>query len=194
MAETVYEKNLREFKERLVSGKLDKLDEVRISNFIARYPNKRWTRESVIRDCISNEKLCAKMSKDSMKQNLDEANVIKQIGADKLPAGGSHNIRFRIDTGDLVVGQRADNIHRAFTKSADFKMSYKGDIIYGTQKSIHGKGGHQDSQIRDAIEFVQAGNIKHKAIAVIDGVKLNEPKVYTSEEVIRKKEKKEDLV
>lgn len=194
MNETIYEKNLKEFKDRLLSGKLDKLDEIRIANFISRYPNKHWTRESVIEDCLANEKLCAKMAKDGIKQNLDEAKIIAKIGAEKLPPSGKNNIRFKTANGELVIGQKADNIHRTVTKSADFKMIYKGDIIYGTQKSIHGKGGHQDSQVRDAIEFVQAGNIKHKAIAVIDGYNVDNPRVYTSEELIKKKNKEEDLV
>ncbi|MDR0953249.1 MAG: hypothetical protein LBM71_03560 [Elusimicrobiota bacterium] len=196
MQETIYEKTLREFKDRLLRNELDKLDETRIANFIARYPNKRWTRQQVIADCLSNEKFCAKMAKDAMKQNLEEASIINKIGAKKLPAGGKKNIRFDISSGNLVVGKKADNINKKYTKSADFIMEYKGQTIYGTQKSIHGSGGHQDSQLRDAVEFVQAGNIKYKAIAVVDGAKLKSKAigVYTSQEVLKKKRNKEYLI
>lgn len=191
MTETIHEKTLREFQERLKSGKLDKMDETRISNFISRYPNKNWTREDIIADCLANERLCARMAKDALKQNLDELEVIKKIGAKKLPAGGKSNIRFKMDDGEIVVGQKAGYNQ---TKSADFILEYKNQIIYGSQKTIHGEGGHQTTQIREAIEFVRAGNKKYKAIAVIDGKIVDEKWVYTSEKVLDKKNKNEDLV
>jgi len=191
MIETIYEKTLKEFRARLVSGKLDKLDETRIANFISRYPGKHWTREQVIADCLANEKLCARMAKDAMKQNLDEAEIIKKIGADKLPAGGKSNIRFRMDDGEIVVGEKAGY---NLTKSADFILEYKGKKYYGSQKTIHGEDGHQTTQVREAIEFVRAGNKKYKAIAVIDGKSVKEPGVYTSSEVVNKKKKGEDLI
>lgn len=191
MSETIFEKTLREFQERLQSGKMDKSDITRINNFIARYPNKKWTVQDVIKDCIDNEKFCARMSKDAMKQNLDEKHVIQKIGADKLPAGGKHNVRFSIESGDLIVGAKADHI---LTKSADFKMEYKGKIIYGSQKTIHGQGGHQNTQVREALEFVRAGNKKHLAIAVIDGYSIDKPFVYTSDEIVEKKKNNEDIV
>ena len=191
MTETIYEKTLKEFRARLESGKLDKLDETRIANFIFRYPSKRWTRGQVIADCLANDKLCARMAKDAMKQNLDEAEVIKKIGAEQLPAGGKLNIRFRMDNGEIVVGAKAEY---GLTKSADFVLGYKNEKIYGSQKSIHGDGGHQTTQIREAIEFVRAGNKKYKAIAVIDGKEVDEERVYTSDEVVKKKKKSEDLV
>lgn len=191
MTETIFEKTLREFQERLANGKLDKSDFVRIDNFISRYPSKRWTREDVIKDCIANEKLCAKMSKDAMKQNLDEVPVIIKIGAEKLPAGGKQNVRFKMDTGEIVIGAKAGY---NLTKSADFKMNYKGAEIYGSQKTIHGQGGHQTTQIREAIEFVRAGNKKYAAIAVIDGKDVKEDRVYTSDEIVAKKKNGEDLV
>ncbi|MDR0741148.1 MAG: hypothetical protein LBF28_00030 [Rickettsiales bacterium] len=150
MTETIYEKTLKEFRARLKSGKLDKLDETRIMNFISRYPSKKWTREQVVADCLANEKLCARMAKDAMKQNLDEAEVIKKIGAQQLPAGGKLNIRFRMDNGDIVIGAKAEY---GLTKSADFVMEYKNKKIYGSQKTIHGEGGHQTTQVREAIEY-----------------------------------------
>ncbi|MDR2527132.1 MAG: hypothetical protein LBC92_04635 [Rickettsiales bacterium] len=190
MTETIYEKTLKEFQKRLASGKLDKLDEIRIANFIARYPSKKWTREQVIADCIANEKLCARMSKDAIKQNLDEAEIIKKIGAEALSAGGKSNIRFRMDSGEIVIVAKAEY---GLTKSADFVMDYKGKKIYGSQKTIHGEGGHRTTQVREAIEFVRAGNKKHKAIAVIDGKEVKEFGVYTSNEVVVKKIRDEDL-
>ncbi|MDR0803960.1 MAG: hypothetical protein LBO08_02630 [Rickettsiales bacterium] len=191
MTETIYEKTLKEFRARLVSGKLDKLDETRIANFISRYPSKHWTREQVAADCLANEKLCARMAKDAMKQNLDEAEVIKKIGAEQLPAGGKLNIRFRMDNGEIVIGAKAEY---GLTKSADFVLEYKKEKIYGSQKTIHGEGGHQTTQVREAIEFVRAGNKKHKAIAVIDGKYVAETGVYTSDDVVKKKKNGEDLI
>ncbi len=191
MTETPYEKNLKEFNERLESGTLDKLDKTRIRNFIERYPNKNWTEEQVISNCLADEMLSAKMAKDAMKQNLDEASIIEKIGAKKLPAGGKNNIRFNIDTGEMVTGKKADY---TLTKSADFLLEYKNEQIYGSQKTIHGTGGHQTTQIREALEFVKAGNKNHKAIAVIDGQIVKEKYVYTSDEIIQKKNKNEDLV
>jgi len=191
MTETVYEKALKEFRARIQSGKLDKLDETRIANFISRYPNKNWTREQVIADCLANEKLCARMAKDAMKQNLDEAEIIKKIGAERLPAGGKSNVRFKMNDGGIVVGEKAGY---NLTKSADFVLEYKGAKHYGSQKTIHGSGGHQTTQIREAIEFIDAGNKKHKAIAVIDGAIVNKKGVYTSDEVVEKKKRNEDLI
>jgi hypothetical protein len=193
MVETIYEKALNEFRARLIKGKLDKLDETRIANFISRYPSKKWTREQVIADCLANDKLCAKMAKDAMKQNLEEAEIIKKIGAKQLPAGGKNNIRFKMSDGELVIGEKSDY---NLTKSADFILTYKGEDYYGSQKSIHGSGGHQTTQIREAIEFVEAGNKKHKAIAIIDtdGKKVEHGYVYTSDKIISKKKKGEDLI
>ena len=191
MGDTIYEKTLNEFRTRLVSGKLDKLDETRIANFISHYPSKHWTREQVIADCLDNEKLCARMSKDAMKQNLDEAEIIKKIGAEKLPAGGKSNIRFRMDSGDIVIGEKAGY---NLTKSADFILEYKGTKHYGSQNTIHVEGGHQTTQVREAIEFVRAGNKKHKAIAVIDGKDVSETGVYTSDEVVAKMQAGDDLI
>jgi hypothetical protein len=191
MTETIYEKALKEFHARLASGKLDKLDETRIANFISRYPGKHWTRGQVIADCLANEKLCARMAKDAMKQNLDEAEAIRKIGAKQLPAGGKQNIRFRMDNGEIVVGAKAEY---GLTKSADFVLEHKSQKIYGSQKTIHGEGGHQTTQVREAIEFVRAGNKRYKAIAIIDGKNVDEPAVYTSDEVVSKKKKNEDLV
>lgn len=191
MSETIFERTLREFQERLLSGNLDKSDKTRINNFIARYPSKKWTFDDVVKTCMDNEKFCARMAKDAMKQNLDEKQAIVKIDAEKLPAGGKANIRFTIDTGNLVVGAKAGfNL----TKSADFKMEYKGQTIYGSQKTIHGQGGHQTTQIREAIEFVRAGNKQYHAIAVIDGVVVNEPHVYTSDEIVEKKNNNADIV
>jgi hypothetical protein len=190
MSETIYEKTLKEFRARLVAGKLDKLDETRIANFISRYPSKHWAREQVIEDCLINEKLCARMAKDAMKQNLDEVEVIQKIGAEKLPVGGKSSIRFRMNDGEIVIGEKAGY---NLTKSADFVMEYKGARHYGSQKTIHGEGGHQTTQVREAIEFVRAGNKKYKAIAVIDGKKVDEECVYSSDEVVDKKKNHEDL-
>lgn len=196
MAETVHEKNLREFKDRLIRGALDKLDEKRLINFIRRYPNLNWTKEQLIKNCLDNDMLCAKMAKDAMRQNLDEMRVIKKIGGEKLPGSGKNNIRFRISDGELVKGQKADNIRRTYTKSADFILEYKGLVIYGAQKSIHGGGGAQDNQVRDAVEFVQAGNKKHRVIAVIDGLDcvFDVPGVYSSDDLLKKLEQNADLV
>lgn len=193
MTETIYEKTLGEFRDRLVSKTLDKLDEARIANFIERYPSKKWTREQVIEDCIKNEKLCAKMAKDAMKQNLDEVETIKKIGGEKLPPNGKKNIRFRISDGKLVEGHSADFEH---TKSADFYIDYKGIRIYGSQKTIHGSGGAQTNQIKEAVTFVESGNKSHKAIAVIDGLEkpMGKMGIYTSDEVLDKKNTGEDLI
>ncbi|MCL2369258.1 MAG: hypothetical protein FWC83_01125 [Alphaproteobacteria bacterium] len=190
MPETNYEKNLREFQERLRSGSLDASDEKRIYSFIKKYPSKHWTREQVIKACKQNEKLCAKMAIEPGRQNLTEAPTIQKIGAEKLPSSGKNNIRFSLLDGGLVLGQKADYNH---TKSADFVMIYKGQKIYGAQKTIHGQGGAQSNQIRDAVLFAKAGNIKHKAIAVVDGAIVDEPDVYTSDEVVRKKSNNEDF-
>jgi hypothetical protein len=191
MIETIYEKTLKEFLVRLVSGKLDKLDETRIANFIKRYPNKHWTREQIISDCLANEKFCARMAKDALKQNLDESEVIKKIGAEKLPAGGKFNVRFRMDNGEIVIGAKAEY---GLTKSADFVMKYKNTKIYGSQKTIHGEGGHQTTQVREAIEFVRAGNKKYKAIAVVDGKNVPEIGVFSSDEIVKKTKKNENLI
>jgi hypothetical protein len=190
MSETPFEKNLREFKERLLAGALETADITRIDNFIKRYPNKKWTRQEIIEDCKNNEKLCAKFSKDAMKQNLEEAPTIKKIGANPLPAGGKYNIRFRIDNGDKVIGAKAG---LKYTKSADFEMDYNGKHYFGSQKAIHGSGGHQTSQIKEAVEFVKAGNKQHNAIAVVDGATVKHDKIYTSDEVVEKKKNNEDL-
>jgi len=191
MPETIYEKTLREFQERLKEGNLDRLDEIRITNFIKKYPNKHWTREQIIDECLENEIFCAKMAKDAMKQNLDEVAIIKKIGADKLPGGGKLNVRFNMENGEIVIGAKAGY---NLTKSADFILNYKGQKIYGSQKTIHGTGGHQTTQVREAIEFVRAGNKKYKAIAVIDGKEVQEERVYNSDEVVEKKLKGEDLI
>jgi len=197
MPETPNEKNLREFRTRLESNSLDKLDETRIANFIARYPSKHWTREQVIEDCLANEKLCAKMAKDPTKQNLDEKDVILKIGATKLPSGGSNNIRFRLSDGELVKGiviKGNDENRFNYTKSADFVLEYNGKTIYGAQKKIHGSGGSQDNQVLDAVlNFVDIGNKIYNAIAVIDGANITKNKVYTSDEIVEKKNKNEDL-
>jgi len=129
MPETPNEKTLREFRHRLESNHLDKWDETRIDHFIEQYPSKHWTRKQVIEDCLTNEKLCAKMATEARRQNLDEVKIIEKIGAKKLKATGKSNIRFRMDDGDIVIGEKANY---NLTKSADFVMEYKGVKHYGS--------------------------------------------------------------
>ena len=192
--ETPHEQNLREFQDRLKTGNLDKLDKTRINSFISKYPSKNWTYNDVVAECLANEKFCAKMSKDPMKQNRDETPTIIKIGAIKLPASGKDNIRFEIKTGKMVKGEKAGI---KYTKSADFKIKYKGKTYYGSQKTLHDTGGAQGNQARETIlNFVRVGNIKHNAIAIIDGYKekTDELGVYTSDEFNEIKATKKDLI
>lgn len=51
------------------------------------------------------------------------------------------------------------------TKSADYKIK----DYYVTQKYTQDKGGAQDSQKNDAINFLRYGSINHKVMAIADG-------------------------
>lgn len=107
---------------------------------------------------LSDDIVASKFCKDPGRQNITEKLAANCIGLNKLPAQGKNCIRFN-DQGELV------HLANGATKSADFL--YNG--YYATQKYTDSKGGAQDNQKNDVIDFLKRGSIKHKVAAIVDG-------------------------
>lgn len=69
--------------------------------------------------------------------------------------------------GDICEACAATN-----SKSVDFIK----DDVYITQKYTRGKGGSQDNQYRDVIQFLTYGSKKYKVAAYVDGSYYTEQK------------------
>lgn len=117
-----------------------------------------FTAEEVKQEILSSDIVASKFCKDPGKQNITEKLAARYLNVDKLSAQGKNCIRFN-DEGDIVSSSVGT------TKSADFL--YNG--YYATQKYTDGKGGAQDNQRNDVIDFLKRGSIKFKVAAIVDG-------------------------
>lgn len=116
------------------------------------------TEKEVREEILNSMVVASKFCKDPSKQNISENLAAKVLGINKLPSQGKNCIRFN-DNGDIVSSSTGN------TKSADFM--YKD--YYATQKYTSEKGGAQDNQRNDVIDFLKRGSQKYKVAAIVDG-------------------------
>lgn len=121
------------------------------------------TEQEVKNEILTSLVVASKFCKDPGKQNISEKLAAQVLNLEKLPAMGKNCIRFN-DAGDIVSESMGN------TKSADF--IYNG--YYATQKYTMEKGGAQDNQRNDVIDFLKRGSQKHKVAAIVDGEYWNE--------------------
>ena len=122
-----------------------------------------FNEEEIIEGILNNDIIASKFCKDPSKQNISEKLAERILNSKKLPAAGKNAIRFT-DTGDISA------IATNNTKSADFY--FQG--YYATQKYTNEKGGAQDNQRNDVIDFLKRGSLKHKVAAILDGAYWDE--------------------
>lgn len=114
-------------------------------------------------------------AKDPAKQNNTEiwvANMIKENISVKnfsiLSKGGTDSVRIGVD-GNMIFGDSKE----LSTKSVDFKFEIGNETFLCTQKFTRGRGGSQDNQKKDVIEFLRYGSrvMKDKTVfvAILDG-------------------------
>ena len=150
-----------------------------------------WTDEEIIEQIKKNDIVASIFSKDPAKQNLTEdivANIIKSNKHVKdfqvLSKGGKNSIRLN-NKGEFVYGKCS----MKDTKSVDYVFTYKTDKFYATQKFTRGKGGSQDNQCRDVIDFLKHGSLRNKEqfMAVLDGDYYTEEKMKELKEIFKDK-------
>ena len=129
------------------------------------------TEQEVKNEILTSMVVASKFCKDPGRQNISEKLAAKALNLDKLPAMGKNCIRFN-DNGD-IVSESVGN-----TKSADFL--YNG--YYATQKYTMEKGGAQDNQRNDVIDFLKRGSQKYKVAAIVDGAYWDEWREILKEE------------
>lgn len=117
-----------------------------------------FTEEEIRNQILTNDIVASKFCKDPSKQNISENLASQVLKLTKLPSGGKNCIRFN-DDGDICSSSSGN------TKSADFKYNE----YYATQKYTDGRGGAQDNQKNDVIDFLKRGSKKHKVMAIVDG-------------------------
>ena len=121
------------------------------------------TEQEVKNEILTSLVVASKFCKDPGKQNISEKLAAQVLNLEKLPAMGKNCIRFN-DAGEIVSESMGN------TKSADF--IYNG--YYATQKYTMEKGGAQDNQRNDVIDFLKRGSQKYKVAAIVDGEYWNE--------------------
>lgn len=109
-------------------------------------------------EIMTNDVVASFFAKDPSKQNISEKLAAKVLGTETLPQAGVNSIRFN-DAGDIVHTSIGN------TKAVDFMLNG----VYATQKYTTDKGGAQDNQRNDVIDFLKRGSIKHKVMAIVDG-------------------------
>lgn len=151
-------KNLREVQEQVKEEWVQQ----KIDNYLKSNPG-LFTKEEIENNIQQNPIVASFFCKDPSKQNISENLCAEVLNISKLPANDKNCIRF-CDDGkitSLVAGN---------TKSADF--IYNG--YYATQKYTMSKGGSQDNQRNDVIDFLKRGSISHKVMAILDGAYWDE--------------------
>lgn len=163
--------------------------EPKIKNFIERYDN-IFSFDEVMKGIKENKLIASQFAKDPAKQNTTEIWVADLIKDNKdikefevLPKGGKGSIRIGLD-GNLIYNTKGFDIA---TKSIDYKFKFDGCVYYCTQKFTRGKGGSQDNQYKDVLEFLRLGSRvilpNTYFIAIVDGdyftnEKMNELNSY----------------
>lgn len=141
-----------------------------------------WTENELIKQVKENEVVASFFAKDPAKQNLTEqivADIVKNNSEvsnfEVLSKSGKNSIRLD-SQGNLIKG----NSSMKNTKSVDYSFIYKGNEVLATQKFTRGKGGSQDNQCRDVIDFLKHGSIrngKEHFMAILDGDYYSENKM-----------------
>lgn len=132
----------------------------KITNWSERYG---YDYSEVEEKILTDDIFAASFAKDPIKQNYTEALAEKILRVKHLP---NNAISFS-ENGDICEACAATN-----SKSVDFIK----DNVYITQKYTRGKGGSQDNQYRDVIQFLTYGSKKHKVAAYVDGSYYTEQK------------------
>lgn len=128
----------------------------KINNYCSKYGYNQSEVEDLIK---SNQMFAAFFIKEPTKQNFTEKLVAELLGTKTLPQQGKNCIRFNQD-GDIVNTRTPDT-----SKSADFCLGG----TYITQKYTRGRGGAQDNQYNDVVDFLTKGSLKHRVAALVDG-------------------------
>jgi hypothetical protein len=126
----------------------------KIEQFIKRTGN-IFTKEEIIINVKNNDLVAAMFAKNPVKQNIYESKIpdsLKDVcKLNKLPNGNKNSLRFN-KQGKLVSGKITDIEN--YSKSVDFSGTINNKKFYFTQKYTQGKGGAQDNQYRDILQFI----------------------------------------
>lgn len=166
----------------------DYLDKIKLYN--ERFDG-MWSEEELIEQIKQNNIVASFFSKDPAKQNLTENIVAEIIKSNKdvkdfqvLSKGGKNSIRLN-SNGEFVYGK----CNMKDTKSVDYVFTYKSNQFYATQKFTRGRGGSQDNQCRDVIDFLKHGSLRNKEhfMAVLDGDYYTEEKMKELKDIFKDK-------
>lgn len=130
---------------------------IKIENFIKRMGG-MFTYQQIREEILNSDIIAALFAKDPAKQNISENLVQSYLNISKE----TEDIRFD-QNGQIYKGCGAKT---NLTKNADF--CFNG--VYITQKYIgENKGGAQDNQYNDVVQFLTYGSKQHKVGALVDG-------------------------
>ncbi len=162
----------------------EKWVEIKIKNYLERFPFLDLTYEDVVNEIMSNDLVASFFAKDPNKQNITEktiANIIKNLNF------VSNFQNYNSKTEIFVVNGEIVNKRALGVKSMDYSFVSKNITYYVTQKYTKGKGGSQDNQFHDVVSFLQ--NCKNNKLtdtaflAIVDGDYYTEEKIKTLQEL-----------
>lgn len=162
----------------------EKWVEIKIKNYLERFPFLDLTYEDVVNEIMSNDLVASFFAKDPNKQNITEktiANIIKNLNF------VSNFQNYNSKTEIFVVNGEIVNKRALGVKSVDYSFVSKNITYYVTQKYTKGKGGSQDNQFHDVVSFLQ--NCKNNKLtdtaflAIVDGDYYTEEKIKTLQEL-----------
>lgn len=165
------------------------LDKIRLYN---EKFGEMWTETELLEQVSENEVVASFFSKDPAKQNLTEQIVADIISSNPqvsnfkvLSKAGRNSLRLD-EKGRIITGSSS----LKNTKSIDYTFTYNGEQVYATQKFTRGKGGSQDNQCRDVVDFLNKGamNEENQFMAILDGDYYEDGKLEEIQEMFEDNE------
>ena len=153
----MFEELVRQKEQELISKNLKELRdninekdyEEKILNYCEKY---NFDMNFIKQQILTNDVVASFFSKDPTKQNFTEKLIAKLLNTKTLPQQGKNCIRFNKE-GEIDCLRSPET-----TKSADFCINQ----TYITQKYTRGKGGAQDNQYKDVVDFLEKGSKKYE--------------------------------
>lgn len=128
----------------------------KIKNYCNKY---NFDIKEVQQRILTDDVIASFFIKDPFKQNFIENLISGLLGIKRLPQMGKNCVRF--DREGNICSEKTI----AAIKSVDFII----ENTFITQKYTRNQGGAQDNQFQDVINFLNAGSIKNKVGALLDG-------------------------
>lgn len=130
--------------------------QLKISNYCKKF---NFDLNDVKEQIMSNDLVASFFAKDPLKQNFTEKLTAELLKVNPMPQQGKNCIRFN-ERGEIVSTRTSKT-----SKAADFCINE----VYVTQKYTRGRGGAQDNQYNDVVDFLSKGSIQHRVAAIVDG-------------------------